>query len=137
MNTRLANALVLAAALSATALIATGDPSAIGYPASVVTKTSWNDLLERSESRLVAPGSSRAEVLAIIGRPTRALSPDVWVFEGYQPDAEVAVGRGCTHLVVTFARERIARLAFVNGPAVELIAAKTANHRADYFAGTR
>ncbi len=137
MNTRLANALILAAALSATALITTAAPSAIGYPASVVTKTSWNDLLERSESGLVVPGSSRAEVLAILGQPTRALSPGAWVFEGYHPDAEVAVGRGCTHLVVTFAHDRVARLAFVNRPAVEVIAAKTARHRADYFAGIR
>lgn len=137
MNTRLANALVLAAALSATALIATGAPSAVGYPASAVTKTSWNDLLERTESSLVAPGSSRVEVLAIMGRPTRALSQDVWEFEGYQPDAEVAVRRGCTHLVVTFAHERVARLAFVNSPAVELIAAMTTRHRAEHIARSK
>ena len=127
MNTRIPSVLILAAALSATALsplfAAPKETPAIGYWASRVTETTWDDLLLRTETRTVFPGSSRSIVLAALGQPMSKLAPDVWVYDGFQPDLNQAVQQGCTILVVTFANDRVENMKFVNRPAIDIVAA--------------
>ncbi len=129
MNTRTSSILLIAAAMQTVALLpAFGAPAgtpAIGYRASTVTAWTWNDLLQRSDTRVIRAGIGRADVLSAMGEPTRQLAPDVWLYEGYQPDLAEAEARGCTLLVVTFAQDRVADLKFVNAPAAEVIAAQT------------
>ena len=126
MNPRIPSVLILAAALSASALsplfAAPKDTPAIGYWVSSVTETSWDDLLLRTDTRTVFPGSSRSIVLTALGQPMSKLAPDVWVYDGFQPDLNQAVQQGCTILVVTFANDRVENMKFVNRPAIEIFA---------------
>ncbi|HUJ43259.1 MAG TPA: hypothetical protein VLW52_06610 [Opitutaceae bacterium] len=138
MNTRTSSVLILTAALSASALIpmyaAPTDAPAIGYWASRVTKTTWDDLLERLDVQTVAPGASRTAVLAAIGRPMRQLAPDVWVYDGFKPDLAQAVKRGCVFLVVTFANDTVENIKFVNRSAVDIVAADLKSKRPGRYA---
>ena len=141
MNTRTSSVILIAAALQTAAFLpafaAPAGGPAIGYPASTVTTWSWDDLLERSATHAIRPGTDRAEVLSAMGQPARRLAPDVWVYEGYKPDLAEAEARGCTHLVVNFAQGRVANLKFVNAPAVAVIAAQMKARGINRFAISR
>src|SRR5512146_3060691 len=95
MNKRTTPILILVASLvSATAAtFASEAPKgapAVGFWASKVTVTSWNDLLDRSESNAIVAGTDRNSVLAELGRPAQELSPDVWIYGNCQPDQAAA-----------------------------------------------
>ncbi len=140
MKARHVSILVLAAALSAPALLpvsAAPQDTAVGYWASRITATRWNSLLERSESQTLFEGTSRAAVVTALGQPARVLSADVWVYDNCRPDQAVARERGCNVLVVTFADDKVAEMRFVNHPAVEMIAANSKVNRTDLIASIR
>jgi len=128
MNTRTTSVLIcLAVLLGSTALSfasdAPKDASAIGYWASRINVTTWNDLMDRSEDQAIVPGTGRSSVASILGQPAQELSPDVWVFDNCQPDDQEAHAKGCDILLVTFEHDRVANLKFVNQVAAEVIAA--------------
>ena len=140
MKSRITTMLVLAGALSAFAPVSASaktKDAAIGYWASQITVNSWNVLLERSESNSVFEGASRRAVLATMGAPAHRLSPDVWVYDDYQPDLTEARERGCDILVITFAQEKVATMKFVNPPAAEVIAAAARTARSDRYASNQ
>ena len=121
MNTRSANALILAAVLSVSVSIpsfaASKNDSPIAYPVNTVTSTS-NGCLK------VVRGMDRGDVSWVMKyKSHEELSPDVWVFSGYHADNDLPNDQGCGTLVITFANDKVVNLQLVNKPAVAAIAA--------------
>ncbi|HUJ44673.1 MAG TPA: hypothetical protein VLW52_13820 [Opitutaceae bacterium] len=137
MNTRTTSILVLIAALGTAASVpasAAPKDAAVGYWASRITVTSWDDLFETSVSNSIFAGASRQAVLSTMGEPAERLSPDVWTYDDCRPDFAEARERGCNILVVTFAQDRVARMKFVNRPAIDVIAAAVRVGRSVHYA---
>lgn len=133
MNTRIAQVLVIAAALSATAFVplsAADQTSPVAFRVSTVTVTSPG--YER-----IAPGATRSEVLHRLGEPFRQLSYDVWVYTGYRADLNTPGARDCNLLVITFAHDSIASLELVNQPANRIIAADPKIDRSERYAANQ
>ncbi len=141
MNARMSSILILAAALGAPALIpVSAEPSAssaVGYWASKVTATRWNDLLARRDADEIVAGASQYAVVAALGQPVLELSPDVWVFDSCRPDLPEAQARGCNLLVITFAQGKVSEMRFVNHPAAEVIANNLKSERPERYASLR
>lgn len=133
MNTRTISVLVLAATLSALAFTslsaAPQTGSAIGYWASKITVNSWDIMRETSRSETISPGTTRATVLALLGKPLQELSPDVYRYDNCQPDQYLASAQGCNTLIITFAEGRVADIKFVNDHGTAVIAANLTDQR--------
>lgn len=145
MNHRFATVLGLAAVLLAPTLpraAAAPDyplngllaPPATGCRASAITATSWDTLLQRVDSHLIAPGATQARVRSVMGPPARRLAPNVWLYRGYEPNLAVARDARCNLLVLTFAHRRLASLRFLNQPAESILAANTRIERTKVYA---
>jgi outer membrane protein assembly factor BamE (lipoprotein component of BamABCDE complex) len=113
MITRITSLLVLAAALSASVLSATPkNESPIAY--SVVTVFLGGDHIER--------GAPRERVRALMGYPKREFSHDVWLYYGFAADLQQANEQGCLTLIITFAKNEVVDLKFVNDRAAAITA---------------
>ena len=127
MNTRLLSMAALAATLSASAFspisAAPQSNSAIGYWASRVTVSAWDPMAQTTQTRSITAGTARATVLSLLGSPLQQLTPDVYVYDNCRADQPVARDHGCNTLVVTFSKDRVADLKFVNPGATTIIAA--------------
>jgi outer membrane protein assembly factor BamE (lipoprotein component of BamABCDE complex) len=117
MNTRIPSLLVLAAALSTSALSAASkDTPAIAYSVSAVTSAS-------SGFEKVSPGATQGTVVRVLGAPALEMSPDVWVYHNYHANLALANEQGCDTVVITFAQGKVADLKLVNHPAATYLAA--------------
>jgi len=119
MKTRAPALLVLAAALSALALLplSAGSPDRSPFAFPVSTVTGWQD-------HTVERGSTREAVRQAMGEPSQRLSDDVWLYYGYHSeDLPVAQQMGCNAMLVTFARDKVVDLLFVNPRAATVVAA--------------
>ncbi len=78
-----------------------------------------------SGSGVVLPGTVRSEVLELLGTRASHLSENVWVYpSGFRSENLDAPNElGCTALVVTFARSRVADMKLVNPAAAKMILA--------------
>ena len=125
--------LLLAAALSTSALVpmsaATKNISPIAYSVSSVYVDSRGDFIQR--------GDTRATVLFVMGRPRQELSPDVWVYSGYQADLDLANEQGCDTQVITFAQGRVVDLKLVNESATRIVTADLKSNRTKFFASAK
>ena len=122
MNTRSASALILAAVLSVSASIplfaATKNDLPIAYSVNTVTFTSNGDMK-------ITRGMYRGNVSwATRYKSHEELSPDVWAFNGFHANLDMANDQQCGTLVVTFANDEVVDLRLVNKPAVAAIVAK-------------
>jgi hypothetical protein len=126
MKSRLLSVAFLSAALGAPAFssIPTAQPviPAIGYWASRIDVNSWDRLLHSTQTRSITAGTERAAVLSLLGSPRQQLTPDVYLYDNCQPEPFVAREHGCFSLVVTFAKDRVANMRFVNTSAATIIA---------------
>jgi hypothetical protein len=131
MKTRHASLLILAAALSASALIplsaASHNDPAIGFPVTTVTVNQGRDEIQR--------GTTSMTVLRLMGATHQELSPDVWVYRHFQADnLDLANDQGCDALVITFVQGKVADLKLVNQSAVTAIAANMKVRSAEVYA---
>jgi hypothetical protein len=119
MNTRTTSVLILAAALSASALIplsaAPTSPKADPMAFSVRTVDQNGQSITR--------GASAVTVLRLLGAPHRKLSSDTWVYFGYRADSDRANELQCGTLVLTVVRGQVSDIKLVNDHAAQLIAA--------------
>lgn len=73
---------------------------------------------------LVTRGQTPEQVIQAIGNPARKLSPDVWVFPGFDAGTEQSRTDDCGILVVSFVEERVADLSLINPAAETVLAAR-------------
>jgi outer membrane protein assembly factor BamE (lipoprotein component of BamABCDE complex) len=109
--------LVLAAALSATALVplsaASKNVPAIAYPVNIV-RVGLDD-------NQIKVGSTRDAVRRLMGNPHQRPTPDVWLYWNYRSDADRPNQQGCGTLIVTFSGDKVSDLKLANRRAVGLI----------------
>jgi hypothetical protein len=134
MKTRLASVLILAAALSSSALIplsaASKNNAAIGYPVRLI------DLPSCGQEQ-IARGATQGMVSRLMGSPLRELAPDVWVYRGYHADLDLANDQGCDIIVVTFTKGKVTDLKLVNQSAVSILMAKSQSKPAERYASLK
>jgi hypothetical protein len=134
MKTSSVSVLILAAALSASALVplsaAEKNSLPIGYRVSVLTLASEGYIR-------IAPGTARSTVERMMGSPFREISPDVWIYHNYRADLDLANEQHCDTLVVTFAHDRIVDLKLVNPRGAQVIAADLEHKRPELYAAAR
>ena len=131
MKTNICSVLILAAALSASALSAASkDTSAIAYSVSDVTSAS-------SGYEKIALGTPQATVRRVLGSPRQELAPDVWVYHNYHADLALANEQGCDTVVITFAQGKVADLKLVNHLAATLIASNVKVQSARMIAASK
>jgi hypothetical protein len=120
MKTRLNSVLILAAALSASALVSVSAASNNNLPVAF----SVNTLTASAQGgEQISRGTSRGDVAyAMRLKARQELSPDVWVYSGYHADLDLANQQNCGTLVITFADNKVADIQLVNGPAAVIIA---------------
>jgi|CZKI01.1.fsa_nt_gi hypothetical protein len=122
MNTRNASVLILAAALSASALsplfASTKEDIPVAYSVRTLISTSNGDMK-------VQRGMTRGDVsFAMRYKDREQLTPDVWVYTGYHANnSNTANSQGCETVVITFSNDRVSDLQLVNKPAFAAIAA--------------
>jgi len=126
MNTRLDSALVIAAALSMSALLSLPAAAKQEFPAAFPVRT----LTATSEGgEQIELGTSRVDVSwAMRGKRCQQLSPDVWVYSGYHADLDLANEQGCDTLIITFAHGQVASMRLVNKPAATIVANNLQRH---------
>lgn len=77
-----------------------------------------------SDNTNLERGATEMTVRRLLGSPVKELSPDVWIYSGFQPDVpEHTQSYGCDNLLVTFADGKVVDLKMVNLRATEVIAA--------------
>jgi hypothetical protein len=134
MKSSSASVLILAAALSASALVplsaAEKNTHPIGYRVNVVTLASEGYIQ-------IAPGTARSTVERKMGSPFREISPDVWLYHNFRADLDLANEQLCDTLVVTFAHDRIIDLKLVNPRGAQVIAANSEHKRPELYASAR
>jgi hypothetical protein len=121
MKTPITSVLLLAAALSASALIPLSAAPKIElpvvFPVRALTAT-------REGGEQIERGTTRADVSWAMRRKARQeLSPNVWVYFGYRANLDLANAEACQIVIVTFANDEVVDLQLVNKPAVAVIAA--------------
>jgi hypothetical protein len=131
MKTNLYSILLLAAALSASALVplsaASNKEPAIGFPVTTVKVNQSRDEIKR--------GTPLMTVLRLMGTQHQELTPDVWICHGFHADnLEMANEQGCDILVITFAQGKVADLKLVNKRAAVVIAANLKFKSAEAYA---
>ena len=121
MKTYLNPVLLFSAVLSASALVpfsaAANRDFPVTYPVSTVTAS------DDGSERIICGMSRRDVQWAMRFKAGRALSPDVWVYSGFEADLARPNQQGCGTLVITFARDQVVDLQLVNKSAVTAIAA--------------
>jgi outer membrane protein assembly factor BamE (lipoprotein component of BamABCDE complex) len=128
MNARIASLLVLAAALSASALSAASkDTLAIAYSVNAVTSAS-------SGHEKISLGATQGTVLRVLGAPSLEMSPTAWAYYNYHADLALANEQGCDTVVITFAQGKVADLKLVNHLAAVFLAANGKVKRDELFA---
>jgi hypothetical protein len=121
MKTHIPSVLILAAALSVSALIplfAAPAPQGVAPMAYSVSRVDLNS----SES--ITRGTTAWTILRCLGNPQQKLSSDTWVYYGYQADFEPANDQQCDKLIFTMVRGEVADIKLVNDHAARLIAAQ-------------
>jgi len=134
MNTRIASVLIFAAALSSSALTplsaASKNDRPTGYPVSRINFPS-------SGFEHIAPGATQGAVFWLMGSPTQTVSPEVWIYSGYQANLDLANEQNCNTLVITFAKGKVVDMKLVNKPAVSIIAANPSSKQPERYASTK
>jgi hypothetical protein len=120
MKTNISSVLILAAALSASALIPL---SAAPAPQGVVPMAYSVSRVDVNSSESITRGATAWTVLRLLGNPRQKLSSDTWVYYGYHADFEPANDQQCDKLILTVVRGEVTDIKLVNDHAVELIAA--------------
>ena len=119
MKTRITSVLILAAALSASALVslsaASKNTAALAY--------SVDTLFVKSSGYVIERGATRATVLFAMGEPREELAPNVWTYSRYQANLDIANAQDCNTVVITFDQNRVADLKLVNKKTVSIFAA--------------
>jgi hypothetical protein len=127
MKSCLLSAALLSAALGAPAFssapVAQQTIPAVGYLASRINVNSWDPMFQTTKTQSITAGTTRAAVLSLLGSPRQQLAPDVYLYNNCQPNWFVARGQGCVTLLITFAKDRVADMKFVNASAATIIAA--------------
>jgi hypothetical protein len=138
MKIRTISALVFAATLTTSAFsplsAAPKEASGVGYWASTITVKSWDPLSEAWQHQSISAGAPRALVRSLLGKPRQELTTDVYLYDNCRADQALASGQGCNILIVTFVRDQVADLRFVNAPGAEVIAANLRTHRMNSYA---
>ena len=119
MKTRIPSVLILAAALSVSALVPL---SAASVPQGVVPMA-YSVRSVDQHGHLIARGTTALTVLRWLGTPHRQLSSDTWVYYGYQADFAPANDQRCGTLILTMVRGEVTDIKLVNDHAAKLIAA--------------
>jgi hypothetical protein len=131
MNTRTASVLILAAALSVSALsAASNNTSAIAY--SVNTATSVSSGFEK-----VSLGATQGAVMRVLGSPALEISPDTWVYHNYHADLDLANDQGCDTMVISFVQGKVVNMKLVNHTAAVFIAANVKVRPAGILAASK
>jgi len=121
MNTRLPSVLILAAALSASALVSASTASNHDYPVAFSVSTL---IASTQGGEQITRGTPRGDVAyAMRYKARQELSPDVWVYSGYHADLDLANQQDCGTLVITFAHDKVADIQLVNQSAAVIVAA--------------
>ncbi len=121
MNTHTVSILVLSAVLGLPALRPLAAASEPRLPVAVHIQSVT---LVSNSSTVIARGADFGDVFFAMKYKNRErLSPDVWVFHGFQDTANHSAVRDCRSVVVTFAQGKVADLQFVNRAAVTVLAA--------------
>jgi hypothetical protein len=119
MKTRVPSVLLLAAALSMSALVPlSAAPAPQGVVPMIYTVRSVNH-----NGHLIARGTTALTVLRWLGTPRQTLSSDTWIYHGYKADFAPANDQQCGTLMVTVVRGEVTDIKLVNDHAAELIAA--------------
>jgi len=119
MKTRIPSVLILAAALSVSALIPL---SAASAPQGAVAMA-YSVRSVDHHGHLITRGTTALTVLRWLGTPRQQLSSDTWVYHGYQADFEPANDQQCDTLILTIVRGEVTDIKLVNDHAAKLIAA--------------
>jgi predicted secreted hydrolase len=131
MNTRTAFVLILAAALSASALSAASNSfSAIAYSVNTVTSASGG-------YEKVSLGATSGAVARVLGSPALEISPDTWVYHNYHADLDLANDQGCDTMVISFAQGKVVNMKLVNHTAALFIAANVKVRSAGIIAAAK
>lgn len=129
MTPRTVRSLIIAAtfvALASPSLPAAPNVApAHGFWASKVTVTTWNTLLKTRETHGIAAGTSRSEVVRLLGQPREMLTPDVYLYDNCRPEQSVA--RECADLIIAFSQDRVVSMRFVNHTGTAVIATNLRN----------
>lgn len=123
MKTRIPAVLIVAAALGAFAWrpLSAGSADQSPFAFRVSTVTGWED-------HTIERGATRAEVRIAMGEPSQRLSDDVWLYYRYHSeDLPEAQQQGCNAVLVTFAKDKVVDLKFVNPRAATIVAANLKN----------
>ena len=118
MKTRISSVLILAAALSASALV----PMAAAPAQQGVVPMAYSVRSVDHLGYVITRGTSTLDVLQWLGAPHRKPSSDTWVYYGYHADFAPANDQQCSTLVLTIARGDIVDIQLVNKQAAQLIA---------------
>jgi len=120
MNTRISSVLILAAALSVSALVPV---SAAPAPQGTVPMAYSVSRVDINSSQSITRGATAWTVQRLLGTPRQKLSGDTWVYSGYQADFKPANDQQCDTLVLTVVRGEVSDIKLVNHRAAQLIAA--------------
>jgi hypothetical protein len=127
------SAVIIAAALSVSAFVPSSPASektpALGYSVSTLTVNSRGERIQR--------GATQSTVRLLMGRPSRELSPDIWIYGGYYANLDLANEQRCDTLVITFVQDKVADLKLVNKRAIGVIAANAKNTRSPFYASSK
>ena len=119
MKTRIPSVLILAAALSVSALIPL---SAAPAPQGVVPMA-YSVRSVNHHGHLIARGTTALTVLRWLGTPRQTLSSDTWIYHGYRADFAPANDQQCGTLILTVVRGEVTDIKLVNDRAAKVIAA--------------
>ena len=120
MNARLTSVLILAAALSASALIpllaASPNDNQLVYPVhKLIDSTDASVKIERGAAKEYVSWAMR-------NKTCQELSPDVWAFFGPHAQIDSDNDEGCRTLIITFSSGKVADMRLVNKSAFTAIA---------------
>lgn len=110
-----AQGLALACSSALAADAAKASPRALAHPVQSVAPCLGVTL---------APGDTWTDVQSLLGTPARKLSPDVWLYTGFNGGREQAENDDCSTLMITFSKGRIVDLKLINERAEILYAAR-------------
>jgi hypothetical protein len=134
MNTRIPSVLILAAALSVSALIPL---SAAPAPQGSIPMAYSVSRVDVNRSQSITRGATAWTVLRLLGTPRQKLSSDTWVYYGYQADFQPANNQQCDTLILTVVRGEVSDIKLVNNRAATLIAAHAETKSTGTIAASR
>ena len=134
MNTRIPSVLVIAAALSVSALIPL---SAAPAPQGSVPMAYSVSRVDINSSQSITRGATAWTVLRLLGTPRQKLASDTWIYYGYQADFKPANDQQCDMLILTVVRGEVSDIKLVNNNAATLIAAHVKTKAAGTIAASK